>query len=357
MQTAVLFHEDCLKHEPDVFPERAARLEAILESLRDEELQQDLLWTTPQPAAFREINRIHRSSYIGNLRELCKAGGGLLAVDTIVGPESYRAALFSAGAALAGVDSVMTGARHAFALCRPPGHHAEAAAGMGFCLFNNAAVAAAHAQAKHGIDRVLIVDVDAHHGNGTEEAFYSSQKVLYMSMHEYPAYPGTGHPLSVGQGDGEGFTVNIPLLSHAADSAYSEALDRLIIPIARQYRPELILASLGFDAHRSDPLCTMQVSTMWFWHLARRLVELSDELCRHRLVAILEGGYDLPATAASARLFTQALVGKEARLQTGPTEAGAEEEGVTEVGTMVDQGPHLRLIEDVIQVQQGYWDL
>ena len=221
--------------------------------------------------------------------------------DTVISPGSYDAAMLAAGAATAAVDAVMEGARAAFALVRPPGHHARYNSAMGFCLFNNMAVAAQHAVKKYGLERVMIVDWDVHHGNGTQDYFYERDDVLFFSSHRYPFYPGTGAANETGRGKGEGYTVNVPLPAGTGDGRYKEVFDDVVAPLARRYRPQLILVSAGYDAHLADPLGGMAVSVAGFSEMARTVRSLADEIaeCEGRVAAVLEGGYNVEALAAS----------------------------------------------------------
>jgi acetoin utilization deacetylase AcuC-like enzyme len=230
--------------------------------------------------------------------------------DTPTSSRSFEAALRAAGGTLAAVDAVMAGAAdNGFALVRPPGHHAVPERAMGFCLFNNVAVAAAHLRAAHGLERVLVVDWDVHHGNGTQDAFYADSHVLFMSSHQYPFYPGTGSAREVGRGEGEGFTLNVPLPSGCGDAEYLQAYLEVVEPVARQFRPEFVLISAGFDAHARDPLAEMEVSERGFAGLARLVARIARDVCGNRLVAVLEGGYDLAALGESVATVLDELGG------------------------------------------------
>ena len=233
--------------------------------------------------------------------------------DTVVSPDSYRVALLGAGGAIVGVEMVTSGdVESAFIATRPPGHHAGPGNAAGFCLVNNVAVAAAHARDVLGLERILIVDFDAHHGNGTQAIFEQDPRVLLLSIHEYPFYPGTGALRDVGRGAGRGFTVNVPISAGSGDEAYADIFDRVVEPVARAYRPQLILSSAGYDAHWRDPLCLLEVTTAGFAAITSRLAGLADELCERRLVLVLEGGYDLEALGASVVATLAALGGAEA---------------------------------------------
>jgi acetoin utilization deacetylase AcuC-like enzyme len=260
------------------------------------------------PAATREqLARIHDGAYLHRLSEI---SGHTVALDpdTYTSPESHEIALLAAGAAVDAVERVM-GTTHtaALAMVRPPGHHAERNKAMGFCLFNNVAVAAAHARAS-GAGRVAIVDFDVHHGNGTQHTFERDASVLYVSTHQYPYYPGTGAADEVGMGEGAGFTVNVPLESGAVDADYRVAFDEIVLPVVRQFKPALILVSAGFDAHERDPLATMRLTAGAFGAMTMGLRGVAEEACGGRMALVTEGGYDLRALAASLDETVKALV-------------------------------------------------
>jgi acetoin utilization deacetylase AcuC-like enzyme len=254
----------------------------------------------PRPATEDELAGIHDRGYIRLIRET--AGHAVaLDPDTFTSPDSYEVALLAAGAVLVAVEHVLDagpGSR-AFAMQRPPGHHAEASRAMGFCLFNNVAIGAAKAR-RRDLSRVAVVDLDVHHGNGTQWSFYDDPSVLVISSHQYPYYPGTGSADQTGSGAGVGFTVNFPLEAGATDADY-ERVYQSVEGVLLQFRPELILVSMGFDAHRDDPLGGMRLTTGQFMRLTARIAAVADRCCNGRLVAAVEGGYDLEALAASLR--------------------------------------------------------
>ena len=265
----------------------------------------------PSPASEAQIGRVHAPEYRSRVRE---TAGRSVAFDpdTVTSPESYEVALLAAGAACQAVDVVLDGAApRAAALVRPPGHHAERARAMGFCLFNNVAVAAAHARSR-GLARIAIVDFDVHHGNGTQASFYDDPSVLYLSSHQSPYYPGSGAASEVGEGPGKGFTVNLPLDAGASDADYEAVYQQVVSPILRQFRPDLILVSAGFDAHGNDPLGGMRMSADGFGRLTAILAAVADEVCHGRMVTVTEGGYDLPALSDSLRAMMSVLAGERA---------------------------------------------
>ena len=232
--------------------------------------------------------------------------------DTHASAETWATATLAAGGVLSALEAVLDGAaENAFALIRPPGHHALRQRAMGFCFFNNVAIAASWLIKVRGISRVLILDWDVHHGNGTQEIFYDSPEVLYMSIHQYPFYPGTGWLDQIGSGAGAGFTVNAPVPATFGDNEYLKIFDRLLLPVAQQFKPEFVLISAGFDAHYRDPLGGMRITEAGFLAMTRRLMRLADECCEGKMVAALEGGYDLRALADCGRTVIDQL-GKDA---------------------------------------------
>ena len=292
---------------PPGHPERVERAE-VMQVVASQFRRGGGAVVEPQPAAEEAIARIHDREYLGLIKETAGRATAL-DPDTYTSPESYDVALLAAGAVIGAVDHVLdakTGAR-ALAMVRPPGHHAERNRAMGFCLFNNVAIGAAHARAR-GLARVAIVDYDVHHGNGTQWAFYEDPSVLFVSSHQFPFYPGSGAADETGRGAGTGFTVNFPLEAGAADADY-ERVYVAAEAVLRQFRPELILISAGFDAHEDDPLGGMRVTTPQFGRMTARIVAASEACCGGRIVAVTEGGYDLKALAASLIVTIGALDG------------------------------------------------
>jgi len=256
----------------------------------------------PRAAELDAIVAIHPQSHIENIRKACRTGGPLEDADTVVCPESFNIALLAAGAGLTCCDAVMTGqVRRAFAAVRPPGHHAEPAAAMGFCLFANVAIAARYLQNRHNLARIAIVDFDVHHGNGTQAAFESDPSVLFISLHQHPGtcYPGTGYDTETGTGPGTGFTLNIPMLPHSQDADYMQAMHEKVLPRLDEFKPDFLLLSAGFDAHRDDPLASIRLTEDGFGDMTRALVSSAEKLCDGRIVSMLEGGYNLPALGRS----------------------------------------------------------
>ena len=286
---------------PDGHPEHRRRLEAIAARLSGETRLMDRLRRLPAASADLEaLAAVHAEAYLDVLAATAHADGTALTADTFASRRSFQVARQAAGGVMAAVDAVMAGTvENAFALVRPPGHHAEIGRAMGYCLVNNVAVGAMHARRRHGLKRILIVDWDVHHGNGTQHMFESDPGVLFCSTHQWPLFPGTGLFTEIGLGAGEGTTVNLPLPRGYGDGEHAAVFHEMIAPLARGYRPELILVSAGFDSHRDDPIGGMRMSEAGFAALARILMDLARHCCGGRLVMVLEGGYHLAALANS----------------------------------------------------------
>jgi acetoin utilization deacetylase AcuC-like enzyme len=283
----------------------------------------------PRSATHEQLLRVHDAEYVRRISET--AGHSVkLDPDTFTSPESHEIALLAAGAAIDAVDGVVSGRRHAaIALVRPPGHHAERDRAMGFCFFNNVAVAAAHARAT-GVARVAIVDYDVHHGNGTQHIFEADASVLYVSTHQFPYYPGTGAAAEVGVGVGRGFTVNLPIEAGAVDEDYQIAFAAVVLPVLRQFKPDLLIVSAGFDAHEHDPLGGMRVSTAAFAAMTAELRGVAEECCGGRIALVVEGGYDLHALAASLDAVADVLE-RPAAAVPWPTSGIASDRGAASV--------------------------
>jgi acetoin utilization deacetylase AcuC-like enzyme len=311
--TGLLYDEVYLRHLAgnSGHPERPERLVFIRDALQKAGLLQTLYPIHPRRVTQEELELVHKPSYISLVRrELSNLQGfaELSTGDTLVSPGSLEAAEFAAGGVLNTVDAVMQGkVKNAFAAVRPPGHHATPTRGMGFCIFNNVAIAARYAQKKYGVRRVLIVDWDYHHGNGTQESFYQDGSVFYFSTHHYGAYPGTGSAAETGSGNGAGKILNVPLPPGATDAQILEAFQTKLVPAARNFKPDLILISAGFDGMRRDLLGAFDVTPAGFAAITRIVVQLATELCQGRLVSVLEGGYRLDGLAESVVAHVQVL--------------------------------------------------
>jgi acetoin utilization deacetylase AcuC-like enzyme len=312
MATAIITNPQHAAHDEPSHVERAVRLQAIMAALDASGLRDDLMELAAQPASDEQILAVHRPRLLEIVRWVVTQDQVWLNPDTYTTAGSLDAALGAAGAALAAVEAVVTGqADNAFALVRPPGHHATPSQPMGFCLFNNIAVAAQHALNHLGVERVAIVDYDVHHGNGTQDCFYDDGQVLFCSTHGSPLYPGTGAEHEVGVEAGYGTTLNVPLPFGTGDSGFERVYDEVVLPALRAFNPQLLLVSAGYDAHWADPLGPLALSVAGYAALTQRLADLADELCGGRLVLVLEGGYDLDALGACVLAALRILLGRD----------------------------------------------
>ncbi len=309
--TGLVYHPDYLEHRTGAWhPERPERLTAIVEHLQQVGLWDAVAHIEPRSVTREEVAAVHAPDYITFVERTCEGGGGMLDLgDTAVCAASYEVALLAAGGLLAAADAVVEGTvRNAFCLVRPPGHHARRGNGMGFCVFNNIAIAARYLQRRHGVGRILIADWDVHHGNGTQETFYDDPAVAFLSLHRYPFYPGSGAAAERGAGEGEGSTMNVPLRAGVGGgeflAAFREALDGLVA----RFPPDMVLVSAGFDAHRDDLLGGMSLCDDDYAALARQVRAVADEHCGGRMVLTLEGGYDLAALGRSVAAVLRVLM-------------------------------------------------
>lgn len=332
----LLRHPSSLEHDTGSHPESSRRIVAIEQALSERGW---LDWDVRlSPAAERaKIEAVHAAAHVDRIKALSERGGGMIDMDTIVSAGSFDAALHSAGGALTMVDALLGAERApaAASLHRPPGHHADVTRAMGFCLFNNAAIAAQHALDAHGAERVLIFDWDVHHGNGTNDIFHERADVLFCSIHQSPLYPGTGAASDAGSGAGEGYTVNLPVPGGSGDALFLSHVEHVLRPLARAYRPDLVLVSAGYDAHADDPLATCVVSDGGYAAMAASVRAMADEL-GVPLGIVLEGGYDLGALSRSV-VATLAVVGAD------------EPPGLPEVPL------HPRAAQAAQRLAQGYW--
>jgi acetoin utilization deacetylase AcuC-like enzyme len=307
MTTLLITHAACLDHRtPAGHPERPDRLRAIAQAL-DADAFQPLTRVEAPAASLDTIALCHPMDYVTAVRDATPQQGlTQLDADTTMSPGSFEAALRAAGGAIHAVDEVMSGkAANAFVATRPPGHHTETARPMGFCLFNNAAIAARHAQRKHGAERAAIIDFDVHHGNGTQDIFWSDPTVMYCSTHQMPLYPGTGAVAESGEHD---TIVNAPLRPGDGGSQFRQAMDARILPRLREFKPDLVIISAGFDAHTRDPLASLNLLEADFAWATQKLMEIADQCASGRVVSVLEGGYDLQGLAGSAAAHVTALM-------------------------------------------------
>lgn len=336
-RTGVVLDPRFLEHDTGRgHPERPQRIATLLDWI--EGVPRPWVRIAPRLAAGDEIALVHDGAYVAEVERTRDREWFAFDADTPTCPRSWDTARLAAGGFLNLLDAIVAGdVDNGFAFVRPPGHHAERDRAMGFCLFNNVAVGAAWLRRRHGLGRVLVVDWDLHHGNGTQHLFERDPEVLFVSIHQYPFYPGTGALAEHGRGDGEGFTVNVALPAGAGDDVYLDAFRRVIVPVAQRYAPEFVLISAGFDAHGRDPLGGMQVSEDGFRAMARALLAVAAEHCGGRCAAILEGGYDLQAIRASAAAVLDEMAGGGAAAAPAP--------------------PPAPVVDEVVRLQSRYWRL
>ena len=301
-QVGLITHPDYLTHQTGLtHPERPERLRAITDHLTQCGLMKDLTLLAPRRAETAWIEQIHSPSYIHRVEEYCRGGRAIIdSMDTEISARSYDVSLLAAGGALAAADAILEGrVSSAFCAVRPPGHHALKDVAMGFCLFNNVAITARYLQRHHGLKRILIIDWDVHHGNGTQDVFYDDPTVLFFSIHQYPFYPGTGSRGETGEGAGAGFTINAPMEAGRGDDDYLRIFEKDLGPRVSRFAPDFILISAGFDAHHADPLAGMNLTEGGYRRLTAVVRSWAGDLCGGRILSMLEGGYDLAATARS----------------------------------------------------------
>lgn len=353
-KTAIFKNDLFLLHDPGPnHPERVDRLRVIYEFIDKKENREKFVFPNFQPADLAQLSKNHADDLIDRISKTAGKRYDYLDQDTATSAKSYEAALLAAGSMIKGVDMLVEGEiDNGFALVRPPGHHAEHDRAMGFCLFNNIAVAAWHAQTAHQIEKIMIVDWDLHHGNGTQYSFYDSDKVLYVSTHQYPFYPGTGALQEAGTDDGEGYTVNIPLPGGLGDREYAAIFNDIIIPVGLAYKPDLILVSAGFDIYDADPLGSMSVKLPGFSYMTRVMVELAEQVCDGKVLIALEGGYNLKGQRDGALAVLSELIG-------GPLDEDGREfylDDESEAALRQAHGNHAA-IADALKKTQIFWDL
>ncbi len=347
-RTGVVVDERYLRHGEGYYhPESPRRLEAVYAMLEKPDMAGKYVAIPPRYATHEEIGLVHSQFYIGVVAGTAGKKYFSLDADTQTSPESYDTAKLAVGGVLNAVDAVMTGAvDNAFAFVRPPGHHAAKERGAGFCLFNNVAIAARYALARYGLQRILIADWDLHHGDGTQETFYRDQRVLYFSTHQYPAYPGSGTITETGQGAGEGYTVNVPLKARTDDALHVKAFRGVLQPVAMKFRPELILLSAGFDSYFQDPLGDMRVTPKGYVYMTRIIMDIAGACCGRRLVAVLEGGYNIDGLTESVRAVLREMRG----------ETHAAEDDLYRMEYEADQGKD-QILRRVADQLNPYWQV
>ena len=315
MTTGFVYDPIFLEHDTGSHPENGSRMTATMSLLEECGLLGKLRRIPVRAATPEELVLVHDARYVAGVRRVGEEGGGWVDPDTLITPRSYDVASHAVGGTLNALETVMRGGvSSAYCLVRPPGHHATPMQAMGFCLFNHVAIAAAYALERYGLERVAIVDYDVHHGNGTQEAFYADPRVLYVSTHEYPFYPGTGAAEETGRGEGRGFNVNIPMPHGSGDEEHRRAFEEVVEPVLRRFRPQLIVVSAGYDAHFADEIAMQKLSVDGYGALAAIVKAAADELCGGRILVAQEGGYHLTALAWCVRRTIELLRGDEATL-------------------------------------------
>jgi acetoin utilization deacetylase AcuC-like enzyme len=300
----IVYSKKYLEHNQESHPENNERLESVMELLTEKGVFEKLPLVEPGYAARDDILRVHTPEHFEAMKRLSDTGGGTIGYDTYVTEKTFDVAMLSAGGVLTCVDEYFKGHKYSFALNRPPGHHAKTDNAMGFCIFNNIAIGARYAMERYDLKKVAIFDFDVHHGNGTQEIFYKSPDVIYLSTHQYPHYPGTGSIDETGEGEGEGYTVNVPLPPNTDDDSYLTAVEDVIVPALDKFKPELIFVSAGYDGHLKDPLGGMNLTPRCYFEMVKTL---RSKFQNTGMVFGLEGGYDLTALANSVYASLEAL--------------------------------------------------
>ena len=351
-KTHIVYSPRYLDHDPGSdHPESPSRLEFIMKGLEESGILagKSCSLVEPEPASSEELELVHEADYVRLVEQVCGSGGGILDLgDTVVSPESCEVARLAVGGALKAINLVMKGrSKNAFAVVRPPGHHAGPYYAMGFCIFNNIAIAAAHLLRNFHLKRVLILDIDAHHGNGTQETFYETDDVVYISLHQDPmGFPGTGFIDETGSDRGLGYTVNIPLPFFTGDSAYWKAFKEIVIPIVNQYKPQFILVSAGFDGYYRDTVADLSLSAYIYPRLFRCILELANKFSKDRVVAVLEGGYRL----SFLKKIVTSIIAQMSGLDYGISDRRPPSDPY--VQKMAE-----KMIEEVKRTQASYWSL
>jgi len=352
-KTAIIFTPKYYEHNTELgHPETSKRLKVIIKELE----RLDLFSATskcklvkPDLAQIEDLELVHTPEHIQLVKRICEHGGGLLDLgDTMISPESFEVARYAVGGAIKAVDFVLSRkVKNAFALIRPPGHHAGPYYAAGFCVFNNVAIAATHLIRRANFERVLILDIDAHHGNGTQEIFYNTDKVLYISLHEDPrGFPGTGFVDEIGKGEGLGYNVNVPFPFKVGDKAYLKAVDEVVVPIVRQYAPQIILASVGYDGYHSDPVAKLNLSAACYTLVFEKILDIASTLCEDKFVAVLEGGYNLKQLGKLVASTISKMAGFPYSMKDKSPSLNSRAEKQAE-----------KVIEEVKKVQSTFWSL
>jgi len=320
MKIGFVYDPIYLKHDTGSHVENAGRLESLISFLDHTQMTKRLTPIKPRAASIEELTLVHERQHITHVQEMDKRGGWL-DPDTLMSPGSYEVALYAAGGAIEATKAVLNGdVASAFALVRPPGHHATPHRAMGFCIFNNIAIAAKYATAEYNLERIAIIDFDVHHGNGTQDAFYDNPQVLYVSTHQSPFYPGTGSVGETGSGTAKGTKINIPLPAGNGDAEYLMVFEQIVAPAVTRFKPQLIMVSAGYDLHWNDTLALMLLSVTGIIKITRIIKQLADELCGGNLVFCLEGGYTSPVLGASIfNTFNMLLGSEDIKDPIGPT--------------------------------------
>jgi len=309
LRTGLVYHPLYLEHITGAHPESPGRLVSIMHGLEENGLLDEVMRVEPRCASDEDILRVHSAEHLARVRTAAAEGVTMLDADTVVSAKSCEAAVLAAGGLLEALDWIVEGKiDNALCLVRPPGHHATPDRAMGFCLFNNAAVAAAYLKDVHGVDRVLIVDWDLHHGNGTQDIFYADPRVLYFSAHQSPHYPGTGSVTETGAGEGLGFTVNVPVQGGMGEEEYLQTVREALQDTAYAFSPNFVIISAGFDSHRDDPLGDLNMTEEGYASLTRFVLDIAADCCDGMLLSTLEGGYNLPALSRSVGAHLKELI-------------------------------------------------
>lgn len=309
--TGLIYHPDYLKHQTGHgHPESPDRLTAVMERLDKTGLLKELAVIEPKPAREDDILLVHSKEHLDTVKNAWERGFISVTPDTPISEDSFRIAMLAVGGVLTGIDRITAGeVANSMALVRPPGHHATPDQAMGFCLFNNVAIGARYLQKKHSIERILIVDWDLHHGNGTQEAFYEDPSVLYFSTHQYPHYPGTGSFHETGEGKGKGFTINVPMRAGTPADEFIKKFRDALYERALEFSPEFVLVSAGFDAHLNDPLGELLLTEDSYAEMTEIILDIAHKCCKGRVLSVLEGGYNLNALATSVEAHLKVMTG------------------------------------------------